>query len=97
MRWGKEDLDQYYRKRYLNLSRYDISCFVGSYNNSNVCCWRELIDELYQYIADAMSCAADVGIPTTTGQFYNHWWDDTLKDFKNNSIDAHGRVVEHPL
>ena len=44
-----------------------------------------LIDE---YIVDGMSYAADVGIPTTTGQLYNHWWDDTLKDLKSKSIDA---------
>jgi len=44
-----------------------------------------MIDELYQFIVDGVSFAADVSIPTMTDQCCKHWWDDTLKDLKAKS------------
>jgi hypothetical protein len=91
LRWDKADLGVYYNCTYERLAALPLTnemqyCVEGFSCSSA----QSTVDWLCTNIVDALNASADMCVPRVKSGFFKWWWDDTLNEMKQASIDAHG-------
>lgn len=90
LRWDRADLAAYHSNTYRQLAN------ISPPNNVQYCCVdckcvsaQSTVDELYGVIVEALTCSANKYVPRTKSGYFKHWWNGTLSELKQASIEAH--------
>lgn len=90
LRWDKANLEQYYLTTYEMLSSIPIT------NDMQYCLDRcssesaqDTVNWIYNNIINALKASAEVSVPYVSSGFFKCWWNDTLTELKQASIEAH--------
>ena len=90
LRWDKADLNNYYSCAYERLAALPVTNDMQHCLDGCKCDDAQLtVDWLYNSIVSALKSTANLCIPRVRSGFFKWWWDDSLTELKQASIDAH--------
>jgi len=85
LRWDHANLALY--REITNASLHKILCDLFVLDNCTVV-MLETVNHLYSRIVDALCSASDLAVPSCRKNFFKFWWDHSLDDLKQKSIDS---------
>jgi hypothetical protein len=89
LRWDKADLQAYQDLTYLLLNDVKKNNIIKKCYDS---CTENAVDgieQLYDFIVNAITDATASSIPRVKQNFFKHWWDTELSDAKLSSMQAY--------
>ena len=91
LRWDKADLGKYYEYTYRHLCPiYNELLYISDLND--LVNYFDVINDVYRKIIAAL-ISSDVVIPRVSCNVFKHWWNHSLDEFKQRSIECYSLWV----